>query len=141
MANNHLRSASAERLQNILQFKTLVVLDLNNNRMGDRACAILADAIQADCAMTRLLLNRNEAGPLTAAAVGRMLARNDSLIQLHVSYNSFDPQCGEHIFDGLFENHTLLDLDISWNCLGGGQHPMAASIHVRVLVGRSGRMR
>ena len=34
-------------LERLLRYGTLVLLDLNNNRMGDRACAILLGAIQA----------------------------------------------------------------------------------------------
>lgn len=123
LANNRLRTRSAVQLQRILRFKTLVVLDLNNNRMGDRGCSILINSIQATCAMSRLQLNHNEAGSLSAKALGALLKRSTSLMQVHMAYNNFDAKCSEEIFEGLYYNKVLLDLDLSWNSLGGGRNP------------------
>ncbi|XP_072329575.1 NACHT, LRR and PYD domains-containing protein 3-like [Scyliorhinus torazame] len=130
VGGNKLTTGCCERLATVLkQNKTLVELDLSNNRIGEEGLRQLTEALKNEnCALLKLGLNSIFAfefgimGTYEDASGAEILcdalkSKNCVLQSLGLAKNSFTQKCCTNLISSLTNNHTLTDIDLSSNNL------------------------
>ncbi|CAF1118922.1 unnamed protein product [Adineta steineri] len=66
---------------------TLITLNLNYNKIGDKGAQYLADSLRNNTTFTTLTLSYNQLGPIGAQYVADSLTNNTTLVQLDLGGN------------------------------------------------------
>jgi hypothetical protein len=96
----------------------LTKLDLQKNRLGDRAGKSIVDALNKNPFVATLNLADNQLGTNTAVQLREMLMHNKSLTDLDISWNHIRPPDLVTLSQGLKVNSTLRTLSLAWNGIG-----------------------
>ena len=96
----------------------LTKLDLQKNRLGDRAGKSIVDALNKNPFVATLNLADNQLGTNTAVQLREMLMHNKSLTDLDISWNHIRPPDLVTLSQGLKVNSTLKTLSLAWNGIG-----------------------
>ncbi|WP_375333338.1 hypothetical protein [Candidatus Tisiphia endosymbiont of Xenochironomus xenolabis] len=103
----------AEALKNN---KTLTILDLSSNFIGDEGAKAIAEALKKNKTLTSLNLSSNFIGAEgTKAIVEALLVYNSTLASLNLSLNNIKDGAVELIAKMLESNRTLTNFDLSHN--------------------------
>jgi len=99
--------------------KSLTLLDLSGNKVGDLGGAALAQALPHSISLISLDLSDNKLALRTAHALAKALANNRvGLTSLDVSWNHFRPPDARLLLASLMKNSRLRALNLSWNGIG-----------------------
>ena len=97
--------------------KSLHSLNLESNRLGPAAIALIANAIESNFVLKRLLLSGNPVEDEGAIALGRALKSDGALEELGLSQCGIGVAGGKALAEGLKDNLTMVKLDLLRNCL------------------------
>eukprot|EP00518_Triparma_eleuthera_P015329 CAMPEP_0197566338 /NCGR_PEP_ID=MMETSP1320-20131121/33685_1 /TAXON_ID=91990 /ORGANISM="Bolidomonas sp., Strain RCC2347" /LENGTH=457 /DNA_ID=CAMNT_0043128427 /DNA_START=77 /DNA_END=1447 /DNA_ORIENTATION=+ len=103
---------------NEILMKSLTLLDLHNNKIGDRGAVSLSYLLGAGSLLSKLLLSSNRIGNLGAKALGAMLKDNKMLHTLELGHNIIGAEGGIALAQGLDENKFLVCLELQSNRIG-----------------------
>jgi Ran GTPase-activating protein (RanGAP) involved in mRNA processing and transport len=106
---------------------TLLVLDLEENSLGDEGCRILCEALESNNCLRTLILSRNDLCPESGEAIGKLLMKHPALEHLDLSHNSLMGEGTAPIFEGLGRDTCKLkhlnlasnDIGVFDNSIGG----------------------
>ena len=93
-------------------------LDIQKNRMGDRACSSIISAMKSNSHVTKLNLSDNQLGIKTSVELRDMFYANTTLTDLDISWNHIRPQDLCALSPGLRVNTTVKILSLAWNGIG-----------------------
>ncbi|GMH71154.1 hypothetical protein TrLO_g13275 [Triparma laevis f. longispina] len=103
---------------NFMICKSLSVINLENNKIGDRGAAALAYLLGSDSLLSKLLLNRNRIGDKGAKALAEKLKGNRMLHTLALGYNLVGVDGGVALAKGIEKNIHLVCLELQSNAIG-----------------------
>ncbi len=110
------KSEVAGMVGKVLQWnKTLTILDLAFNPLGDEFIVVMADAVRSthNTTIQKLILYAVDMTDVGVTALGSLLKYNRSLSKLDISENTFTSVGVIAIGEGLKYNKTLTKLDMS----------------------------
>ncbi|XP_067897770.1 protein NLRC3-like [Heterodontus francisci] len=130
VGGNKLTPSCCEELASVLgSNKTLVELDLSNNRIGENGLRKLSEALKNEnCKLQKLGLNSifafefgimgtYEDAPGAEILCDVLKSKNCTLKSLGLAKNSFTQKCCTDLISSLADNHVLMELDLSSNNL------------------------
>jgi hypothetical protein len=117
LSHNLIGYGSCTVMREVLQHHTCALTDLNleANRLGDRAVACIAEGLESNDCLRRLNLSSNNIGDVGAEAIGRALGRNSALVELVLSWNVIRERGVAAIAETLSYNSSLQDFDLSYS--------------------------
>jgi NLR family CARD domain-containing protein 3 len=98
--------------------RVLTTIELSNNRIGYVGCEALATTLRENTVLTKILLNGNKIGPAGAIALAEMLRISASLQELGLGRNNVGSEGAMAIADALKCNVALERLDLDDNGIG-----------------------
>lgn len=110
-------------------------LNLEDNKLGDRAVRFICDGLISNHFLKRLNLSRNYLTNLSGEPLKSVL-KNSYLSELYLHWNQIKGSGAQRIFQGLMDNDSIQVLDLSWNSLGGS-NPSVAPLISEVLQSRN----
>jgi hypothetical protein len=94
-------------------------LNLESNRLGDKAVKLLCEAVVSNTSLRKLNLSGNYITSSSCEAIKDILLNQRYLAELYLHWNQIKPDGGQLVLDGLLENQTIRVFDFAWNTLGG----------------------
>ncbi|CAM2705333.1 unnamed protein product, partial [Rotaria socialis] len=98
--------------------KTLNILCLHENQIGDTGAQHLGNALKTNQTLTELRLYTNKIGDSGAQYLGEALKTNQSLQDLRLQTNKIGDSGAQYLADGLKVNKTLTYLHLAQNQIG-----------------------
>lgn len=120
-----LTEAQAIRLSEIIATnKTITLLNLSCNQIGDTSTQYLAKALGTNKTITSIDLSRNRIGNLGAAHLAQVLQSNKTITSLNLSHNQIGNLGAWHLSIMLKSNNTIASLQLVSNQIGdeGAEH-------------------
>ncbi|CAH2991980.1 unnamed protein product [Chilo suppressalis] len=107
-----------KRLVCRLPGRSMDLLDLSKNGIGDQGFFYLTEQIIKGAVIKRLSLSNNELGPESALALCEAIEGNNKFTHLDLSWNKLFPPKGiGDLLRMLGDNNVLEELNLSWNGL------------------------
>ncbi|KAF9284564.1 hypothetical protein BGZ68_004599 [Mortierella alpina] len=120
-----LNSVKAEfsKVSVVMASKTLAILNLAHNSIGDNGAQALAEALKTNSTLTTLNLAGNSIGDYEAQAQSEALKTNSTLTTLHLTGNSMagstiSDHGGQALGEALRTNSTVANLNLQKNKIG-----------------------
>jgi hypothetical protein len=93
-------------------------LSINNNAIGDKALAKLAEAVKVNRDLLSLDVSENKAEMCAGTALGQMIRENRTLTYLDCSSNMIRGLGAQAVAEALGDNDILREINLSWNGFG-----------------------
>ncbi|KYQ93978.1 hypothetical protein DLAC_04871 [Tieghemostelium lacteum] len=93
------------------QNKTLTWLDLNCNRIDDKATYSLCQMLKVNCTLKTLSLGSNQISNASAEHLASCIKINNTITSMDLSNNHIDFQGALIIIDAMRFNHSILDIN------------------------------
>ncbi|CAM4986290.1 unnamed protein product, partial [Rotaria socialis] len=122
---NQIGDTGAQHLGNALKTnQTLTQLFLYTNKIGDSGAQYLGEALKTNQSLTLLQLQTNEIGDSGAQYLADALKINKTLTELYLYTNKIGDSGAQYLADGLKVNKTLTYLHLAQNQIGdsGAKH-------------------
>lgn len=108
-------SATKELLDLLAPYKTLALLELGRNHLGDDGAMVVAEAMKRNETPKTIHLDVNDIGDEGAKALARAIEVNTSVERLCLSGNRIGDEGAKALAAALPLNHTLETFTLGWN--------------------------
>jgi Ran GTPase-activating protein (RanGAP) involved in mRNA processing and transport len=98
--------------------KTLEVLNLSQNNLGESDMTYIADALETNTSIKSIVLSGNDADDAGFEAIAKALKVNNTLTTVNLSDNPIGYDGAKAIAKALKVNNTLTTIDLSANMIG-----------------------
>ncbi|XP_072940815.1 uncharacterized protein [Epargyreus clarus] len=116
-----IQSEGMRRLTACLLNRSIDLLDISRNGIGDTGFQFLADQLKLNCVIKRLNLSNNNLGKDSALAFTEALEFNNTVTHLDLSWNKLSTPKGiNELLRQLSNSTVLVELNLSWNALTVG---------------------
>jgi len=102
-----------------INYASIEILDLEDNKLGDYALILLLASLTANKSVRKLNISKNYATDKICDLLVSVIAASH-LTELYLHWNQLKGESGSKIFEALVENDSLLVFDISANSLAIG---------------------
>ncbi|GMH96822.1 hypothetical protein TrVE_jg14084 [Triparma verrucosa] len=118
--------------------KSLSIINLSNNKIGDRGAAALSYLLGSDSLLSKLHLNNNRIGDKGAKALAEKIKGNRMLHTLSLGYNLIGIEGGVALAKGLEKNKFLVCLELQSNSIGAAGALEFARVLDKEVIGKTG---